>query len=76
LNLDIHGFGRRPVRNQDPLHPVHSSGFFLQPKERFAFHTSHVRISSFMDAVPMKTGQLAIDLGYRDGRVLRRARKR
>ena len=38
--------------------------------------TSRVRISAFLDAVPMKAGQLLIDLGCGDGRVLREARKR
>jgi len=38
--------------------------------------TSHVRISAFLDAVPMRAGQLFIDMGCGDGRVLRRVRKR
>lgn len=38
--------------------------------------TSRVRISAFMDAVPMKTGQLLVDIGCGDGRVLRKARRR
>jgi SAM-dependent methyltransferase len=38
--------------------------------------TSRVRINRFLDAVPMQAGQLFIDLGCGDGRVLRRARKR
>ena len=38
--------------------------------------TSQVRISAFLDAVPMKPGQLFVDLGCGDGRVLRKVRKR
>ena len=38
--------------------------------------TSRVKIAAFMDAVPMKSGQLLLDLGCGDGRVLRKARKR
>lgn len=38
--------------------------------------TSGVRISAFMDAVRMKSGQVLVDLGCGDGRVLREARKR
>ena len=38
--------------------------------------TSRVRISAFMDAVPMKAGQLLVDIGCGDGRVLRKVRKR
>lgn len=38
--------------------------------------TSRVRISAFMDAVPMRPGQLLVDIGCGDGRVLRQARKR
>jgi len=37
--------------------------------------TSQVRISSFIEAVPMNSGQLLIDLGCGDGRVLRRVQK-
>ncbi|UCH21123.1 MAG: class I SAM-dependent methyltransferase [Deltaproteobacteria bacterium] len=37
--------------------------------------TSNVRIAAFMEAVPMKTAQLLVDLGCGDGRVLRKARK-
>ena len=37
--------------------------------------TSRVRIAAFIDAVSMKPGQLLVDLGCGDGRVLRRARK-
>lgn len=48
------------------------------PSTRGALYvsTSRVRISAFLDAVPMKAGQLLIDLGCGDGRVLREARKR
>jgi trans-aconitate methyltransferase len=38
--------------------------------------TSRVRVAAFMDAVPMKPGQLLVDLGCGDGRVLRMATKR
>lgn len=38
--------------------------------------TSRVRILAFIEAVPMKAGQLLVDLGCGDGRVLRMARKR
>ncbi len=37
--------------------------------------TSRARISAFLDAVPMESGQLPVDLGCGDGRVLRKARK-
>lgn len=38
--------------------------------------TSRVRISAFLEAVPMKAGQLLVDIGCGDGRVLRKVRKR
>ena len=38
--------------------------------------TSRSRISAFLNAVPMQAGQLLVDLGCGDGRVLRGARKR
>ena len=38
--------------------------------------TSRVRISAFLDAVPMQPGQLFVDIGCGDGRVLRKVRKR
>ena len=38
--------------------------------------TSRVRVAAFIDAVPMKAGQLLVDIGCGDGRVLRMARKR
>ena len=38
--------------------------------------TSRVRISAFMDAVPMTAGQLLVDIGCGDGRVLRKAQQR
>ena len=38
--------------------------------------TSRVKIAAFIDAVPMKAGQMLVDLGCGDGRVLREARKR
>jgi len=38
--------------------------------------TSAIRIRAFLDAVPMKSGDLFVDLGCGDGRVLRAARKR
>jgi SAM-dependent methyltransferase len=38
--------------------------------------TSRVRISAFLDAVPMKAGQLLVDIGCGDGRVLRQVGKR
>lgn len=38
--------------------------------------TSRVKIAAFMEAVPMKAGQLLVDLGCGDGRVLRQARSR
>ncbi|UCF92769.1 MAG: class I SAM-dependent methyltransferase [Desulfobacterales bacterium] len=38
--------------------------------------SSRVRIAAFLDAVPMPAGQLLIDLGCGDGRVLRQARAR
>jgi hypothetical protein len=37
--------------------------------------TSRVRIKAFIEAVPMKPGQLLVDLGCGDGRVLRQVRK-
>ena len=37
--------------------------------------TTKTRIAAFMDAVPMKTGQMLMDLGCGDGRVLRQAYK-
>lgn len=37
--------------------------------------SSRVRVAAFIDAVPMRTGQLLIDLGCGDGRVLRMASK-
>lgn len=37
--------------------------------------TSRVRISAFMEAVPMKPGELLVDIGCGDGRVLRQAGK-
>ena len=38
--------------------------------------TSRVRISAFMDAVPMEAGQVLVDIGCGDGRVLRKVGKR
>jgi len=38
--------------------------------------TSRVRISAFLDAVPMKAGQLLVDIGCGDGRVLRQVGRR
>ena len=38
--------------------------------------TSRVRISAFLDVVPMKAGQLLVDIGCGDGRVLRQVRRR
>ncbi len=38
--------------------------------------TSRVRIRSFLDAVPLNQGDLLVDLGCGDARVLRAARKR
>jgi hypothetical protein len=38
--------------------------------------TSRVRISAFVEAVPMKAGQLLIDIGCGDGRVLRQVGRR
>ena len=35
-----------------------------------------MRVAAFADAVPMKPGQLLVDLGCGDGRVLRMASKR
>ena len=37
--------------------------------------TSKSRIAAFIEAVPMKSGQLLVDLGCGDGRVLRQTRK-
>ena len=37
--------------------------------------TSKTRIAAFIEAVPMKNGQMLVDLGCGDGRVLRRASK-
>ena len=37
--------------------------------------TSRMRISAFLQAVPMRPGHLLVDLGCGDGRVLRRTRK-
>ena len=38
--------------------------------------TSKARIRACIDAVPMKSGQILVDLGCGDGRVLRQAQKR
>jgi len=38
--------------------------------------TSRPRISAFLDAVPMRAGQLLVDIGCGDGRVLRQVRRR
>ena len=38
--------------------------------------TSRTRIAAFMDAVPMDSSQLLLDLGCGDGRILRNSRKR
>ena len=38
--------------------------------------TPGARIATFLDAVPMNPGQLLVDLGCGDGRVLRKVRKR
>ena len=38
--------------------------------------TSRVRISAFLDAVPMCPGQLLVDIGCGDGRVLRQVRRK
>ena len=38
--------------------------------------TSRVRISAFLDAVPMKAGQLLVDVGCGDGRILRQVGRR
>ena len=48
------------------------------PATQGALHvsTSSVRIQAFLDAVPMAPGQLLVDLGCGDGRVLRRANAR
>ena len=37
--------------------------------------TSRSKIASFIEAVPMEPGQVLVDLGCGDGRVLRKARK-
>ncbi len=51
---------------------------FLLPVTRGALYvsTSRVRVSAFLDAMPLKKGQFLVDLGCGDGRVLRMARKR
>ena len=38
--------------------------------------TSRPRIKAFLDAVPMQAGQLLVDIGCGDGRVLRKVRTR
>ena len=38
--------------------------------------TSRLRIEAFLDAVPMRAGQLLVDVGCGDGRVLRKVRTR
>jgi hypothetical protein len=38
--------------------------------------SSRVRVAAFVDAVPMKAGQLLVDIGCGDGRVLRMASRR
>ena len=38
--------------------------------------TSRLRIEAFLDAVPMRAGQLLVDIGCGDGRVLRKVRTR
>ncbi|HEX7535363.1 MAG TPA: class I SAM-dependent methyltransferase [Syntrophales bacterium] len=41
------------------------------------FHPSaHVRVRTFLDHVPMKAGDLLVDIGCGDGRVLREAKRR
>jgi SAM-dependent methyltransferase len=37
--------------------------------------TSRIKITAFIDAVPMKADQMLVDLGCGDGRVLREARR-
>ena len=38
--------------------------------------TTRTRIDAFLDAVPMREGQLLVDLGCGDGRVLRQVRRK
>jgi SAM-dependent methyltransferase len=38
--------------------------------------TSRAKIAAFINAVPMKAGQILVDIGCGDGRVLREAQKR
>jgi len=41
------------------------------------FHPSaHVRVRTFLDHVPMRAGDLLVDIGCGDGRVLREAKRR
>ncbi len=51
---------------------------WVLPKTRGALYvsTANVRIRAFLDAVHMKPGEILIDLGCGDGRVLRAARSR
>ena len=50
------------------VHPVTQGAMFTS--------TARVKIRKALDAVPMKTGELFVDIGCGDGRVLRAARKR
>jgi hypothetical protein len=50
------------------VHPVTQGAMFTS--------TARVKIRKALDAVPMKPGELFVDIGCGDGRVLRAARKR
>jgi len=50
------------------VHPVTQGAMFTS--------TARVKIRKALDAVPMKPGELLVDIGCGDGRVLRLARKR
>ena len=50
------------------VHPVTQGAMFTS--------TARVKIRKALDAVPMKPGELFVDIGCGDGRVLRSARKR
>lgn len=49
-------------------HPITQGAMFVP--------TANIRISTFLDAVPMSVNDLLVDIGCGDGRVLRAARKR
>ena len=49
-------------------HPITQGAMFVP--------TANIRVTTFLDAVPMRSGDLLVDIGCGDGRVLRAARRR